>query len=131
LRVPRRGEEVRLDAEAARRGDQPLDAFAGVEDDQVIGRRLEPPLQPREHGLLVRRVAYADERAAKHRRAAAFEQAGEHVELASLGDSNRTTREGGGVVAGFRSGHRSDDTPRSVCRTQFARSATVCGDAGT
>ncbi len=72
--------------DAARAGQQPFDAFAGIEHDQVVGGVASRRSSQATTGCCLRRVTDADERAAEHRGAAALEEAREHVELASLGD---------------------------------------------
>ena len=83
----RRDELGRRGPRGARTPSEPLDAFAGVEHDEIGGRRDEP-LDPGDDAGFVGRVVDADERAAQHARAAALEQAREHVELARLGNGD-------------------------------------------
>ena len=78
--------------------------LAGVEHDE-IGGCGDQALDPSEHGRLVGRIDDADERAAKHARAAALEQAREHVELARLGDGDDPAGEHAVGFAGRRA-HR-------------------------
>ncbi len=73
-RARKRADELGLEPRAARSGEQPLDAFAGIEHDEV-GRQLDEALDPGDDRLRVRSVVDADERAAQHARAAALEQA--------------------------------------------------------